>query len=279
MTKVGFGDTTYMTDTKSKNIEMVKIQDVELEVERRGSGAPLVLLNDEEGLTRDSALIDELAKSCEVIIPEAPGFGASSRPDWIETMDDIAYVMHDFLDRAGIEDATLLGFSLGGWIAAEMATKSTARIGRLVLVDPYGIKVGGPWDRDIQDIWFLTKEEVQALKYADPANGEIDYTVMPDEKLEVVARNRESFARFCWQPYMHNPKLKRRLHRIDVPTLVIWGAADGVITTDYGRAYAGEIPGARFEAIEGGGHFPHLEQPAAFMDVLGGFLAETQKAA
>ncbi len=268
-----------MTDTKSETIEMVQIQDIGLEVERRGGGAPLVLLDDEEGLSRESPVVDELAKSFEVIIPEPPGFGASSRPSWIETMDDISYIMLDFLEEAGIEDATVLGFSLGGWIAAEMATKNTSRISRLALVDPYGIKVGGPWDRDIQDIWFLTKEEVQALKYADPANGDIDYTVMPDEKLEVVARNRESFARFCWQPYMHNPKLKRRLHRIDVPTLVMWGAADGVVTTGYGKAFAGAIPGARFEVVDDGGHFPHLEQPAAFMDVLGGFLAEAQHAA
>jgi pimeloyl-ACP methyl ester carboxylesterase len=268
-----------MTDTNTANIESVKVQDIELEVERRGSGAPLVLIDDEEGLTRESSLVDELAKSFEVIIPEAPGFGKSSRPNWIETMDDISYVMLDYLDQAGIEDATVLGFSLGGWIAAEMATKNLTRVGRLALIDPYGIKIGGPWDRDIQDIWFLTKEEVQDLKYADPAIGEIDYTQMPDEKLEVVARNRESFARFCWQPYMHNPKLKRRLHRIDVPTLVIWGAEDGVVTPDYGKAYAEAIPGARFEVIDKSGHFPHLEQPAAFMDVLSGFLAESQKAA
>ena len=77
----------------------------------------------------------------------------------------------------GVEEATLLGFSLGGWIAAEMATKNVTRIGRLALIDPYGIKVGGPWDRDTQDIWFLTKEEVLVLKYADPKNGDIDYTV------------------------------------------------------------------------------------------------------
>ena len=176
-----------MTDNTIANIESVKVQDIELEVERRGSGAPLVLIDDEEGLTRESSLVDELAKSYEVIIPEAPGFGKSSRPNWIETMDDISYIMLDYLDQSGIEDATVLGFSLGGWIAAEMATKNLKRIGRLALVNSYGIKIGGPWDRDIQDIWFLTKEEVQELKYADPANGEIDYTQMPDEKLEEVA--------------------------------------------------------------------------------------------
>ncbi len=268
-----------MTAAKSDSVEILKIQDIELEVERRGSGAPLVLLDDEEGLTRASPLVDELAKSFEVIIPSAPGFGHSSRPDWIETMDDISYVLLDFLDTQGLEDVALVGFSLGGWIAAEIATKNCNRIGRLALVDPYGIKVGGRWDRDIQDIWFLDKETVQDLKYADSKNGDIDYTEMADETLEVIARNRESFARFCWNPYMHNPKLKGRLHRIGVPTLVVWGDADGVITADYGKAFAGEIPGARFEVIKDGGHFPHLEQPAAVMDVLGGFLADAQKAA
>ena len=170
-----------MTDTISDSIEILKIQDIELEVERRGSGAPLVLLDDEEGLTRGSALIDELAQSFEVIIPSAPGFGHSNRPDWIETMDDISYILLDCLDDQGWEDVALVGFSLGGWIAAEMATKNCARIGRLALVDPYGIKVGGRWDRDIQDIWFLDKETVQDLKYADTKNGDIDYTEKPDE--------------------------------------------------------------------------------------------------
>ena len=268
-----------MTEAISGSVEIQKILDIDLEVERRGSGAPLVLLDDEEGLTRESPLVDELAKSFEVIIPSAPGFGHSSRPDWIETMDDISYILLDFLDAEGFEDTALVGFSLGGWIAAEMTTKNCGRIGRLALIDPYGIKVGGPWDRDTQDIWFLDKEMVQELKYADPKNGDIDYTVMPDEKLEVIARNRESFARFCWRPYMHNPKLKGRLHRIGVPTLVVWGATDGIITTDYGKAFASEIPGACFEVIEDGGHFPHLEQPDAFMEVLGGFLAGARKAA
>jgi pimeloyl-ACP methyl ester carboxylesterase len=268
-----------MADNTNESVEILKIQDVDLEVKRRGSGAPLVLLDDEEGLTSSSPVVDELAKTFEVIIPSAPGFGKSNRPDWIENMDDISYILLDFLDAAGLEDVNLAGFSLGGWIATEIATKNCSRVGRLALVDPYGIKIGGRLDRDIQDIWFLDKETVQDLKYADSKNGDIDYTEMPDEKLEIVARNRESFARFCWHPYMHNPKLKNRLHRIEVPTLVIWGEKDGVISTDYGKAFASKIPDARFEVIKDGGHFPHLEQPNAVLDVLGSFLADAQKAA
>ena len=117
------------------------------------------------------------------------------------------------------------------------------------------------------------------LKYADTKKGEIDYTKMPDEKLEIVARNKETYARLCWQPYMHNPKLKGRLHRIDVPTLVIWGAKDGIVTTDYGKAFAGEIPGAKFKTVANAGHFPHIEQPDAFLKLVDGFVAGKGKAA
>lgn len=260
-------------------IETHRVFDIDIEVERRGKGAPLVLLYDEEALTREAPLVDALARSHEVILPSPPGFGRSGRPGWIETVDDVSYVLLDLFDELGIADATVMGFSLGGWIAAEMGTKTCAHMARLVLVDPYGIKVGGPFDRDIQDIWYLPADKVLALKYADPENGRIDYTQMPDDRLEIVARNRESFARFCWSPYLHNPRLKARLHRIAVPTLVVWGANDGIVTPDYGKAFAAEIPGARFETIARAGHFPHLEQPDAFMKLLDDFLAEARSAA
>jgi pimeloyl-ACP methyl ester carboxylesterase len=95
---------------------------------------------------------------------------------------------------------------------------------------------------------------------------------MPEEKLTLVARNIESLARFCWEPFMHNPKLKRRLHRIKVPTQVIWGEHDGIVNPAYGKAYAEAIPGAILQVIAGAGHYPHLEQPEAFMTALREFL-------
>lgn len=253
-------------------VKSVKAFGMNIEVQRRGKGAPLVLFYDEEALTLESPVLDALAKSFEVVIISLPGFGASDRSDWIETIDDCAYICLDVLDRLKITGATVMGFGLGGWVAAEIAVKNTRNMARLVLVDPFGIKIGGPFDRDIQDIWFLSPEKVLALKYADAEKGRIDYTVMPESKLAVVARNKETYARFCWQPYMHNPKLKRRLHRIDVPTLVVWGARDGIVTTDYGKAFAKEIPGARFTTIANAGHFPQLEQPEAFLKATAAFL-------
>jgi len=251
----------------------VKAFGMKIEVERRGTGKkPLVIFYDEEALTLESPVLDALARSFQLIIVSPPGFGASERLDWIETIDDCAYICMDVLDALKLKDATVMGFGVGGWLAAEIAVKSTRDISRLVLVDPFGIKVGGPFDRDIQDIWFLAPDRLLALKYADTEKGRIDYTVMPEKKLEIIARNKETYARFCWQPYMHNPKLKGRLHRIDVPTLVVWGDSDGIITPAYGRAFAKEIPGARFATVAKAGHFPHIEQPEAFLKSVGGFI-------
>lgn len=251
----------------------VKTFGMNIEVERRGAGKkPLVIFYDEEALTLESPVLDALANSFQITIVSLPGFGGSDRPDWIETIDDCAYICLDALDALKVKGATVMGFGVGGWLAAEMAVKTTRNMARLVLVDPFGIKNGGPFDRDIQDIWYLAPDKLLALKYADTAKGKIDYTVMPESKLTVIARNKESYARFCWSPYMHNPKLKRRLHRIDVPTLVVWGAKDGIITPAYGRAFAKEIKGSKFVTVANAGHFPQIEQPDAFLKAVGDFI-------
>ena len=90
--------------------------------------------------------------------------------------------------------------------------------------------------------------------------------------MTIVARNLESFARFCWEPYMHNPKLKIRLPRIKVPTLFIWGENDGVTTTTYGKAYSEQIPGAKFVTVPKAGHYPQIEQPQAVLQHVNSFL-------
>jgi hypothetical protein len=252
---------------------VVNVKGVDIEVDIRGSGAPVFVLPSEEAWEADLPLIDELAKSRKVIIAYPPGFGRSARPDFVTHPDDHAYIMLDLIEQMDLKGAALVGFSLGGWIAAEMATKDDSRFSRLVLVDALGVKVGGPTDVDIQDIWVQHPATVAALKWADPEKGKRDFSSWPDAALTIVARNMESFARFCWEPYMHNPKLRHRLHRIGVPTHLIWGEKDGVVTPAYGKAYAGLIPGATFETIAGAGHFPQVEQPAAFAKALTAALA------
>ncbi|HEY1259288.1 MAG TPA: alpha/beta hydrolase, partial [Stellaceae bacterium] len=169
---------------------------------------------------------------------------------------------------------TLIGFSFGGWLAAEMAAACGHRLDRLILVDPLGIKVSDRETPDILDIFNRSPEEVRAASWHDPARFAPDYDAMSDEALVTLARNREALCLYAWHPYMYNPQLKRWLGRIEVPTLVLWGAADRIVTPDYGRAYAGLIPNASFELIDAAGHHPEIEQAQVFAERIGRFLAE-----
>ncbi|HXQ52145.1 MAG TPA: alpha/beta hydrolase [Stellaceae bacterium] len=252
--------------------DFVRIGDVQLEVERRGTGRTVLLLPGEDVLEPDSEAAAALARSFDVVIPSPPGFGRSSRPDWIDSVDDVSYLYLSLLERLDLRDVCIIGCSLGGWIAAEMATKDQSRLAKLVLVAPYGVKFGGAAKRDIADMWTLSPRTVMELKWCDPATGQRDIATMSDEQLAIIARNLESFARFCWEPYMHNPKLRHRLERIAVPTLLVWGEKDGIVSSDYGRSYANLIPRAEFELIAGAAHYPHLEQPGHFMRRVGAFL-------
>ena len=253
--------------------ETVDLPGAAIEVERIGSGPPLVLLQSAEAYESGLDLVDRLAESREVFLPWAPGYGGSPLPDSVRGIDDVAYVYLDLIAHYGLAGVVLVGCSLGGWIAAEMATKTCERLSRLVLVDPLGAKFGGAYDRDIEDIYFHSFDRVKAIKFADPRRDPLDdMTGLGEDEAMRVARHRETTARLCWEPYFHNPALKHRLHRIDAPTLVLWGAEDRFVTPDYGRAYAGRIPGSRFVSIAGAGHYPHIEQPDAFMDALSSFL-------
>jgi pimeloyl-ACP methyl ester carboxylesterase len=243
------------------DIATVVVGGVSVELIERGRGRPLLFLHPGIGLEPNAPVLDALARGARVLAPSHPGFGRSEVPKWMNTVDDLAYFYLDFLDALDLTDVVVMGVSLGGWIAAAIAVKSTARIARLVLANAVGIKVSDRETRDIVDIFAVTDDELNALAYHDPAMGRRDYTAMPDAEVMIAARNREATARFAWSPYMHDPKLRHRLHRIGVPTLFLWGASDRIVSETYGRAYCALIPGARFEMIEGAGHFPHLEQP------------------
>ena len=143
-----------------------------------------------------------------------------------------------------------------------MAVRSTARLSRLVLVDAVGIKPGGREDRNIADVFHMTRAELDRRTFHDVAKGPGDLSAAAQDDVELIARNEEALACFGWDPYLYNPRLLRWLHRVSVPTLIAWGESDGIVTADYGRAYAAAIPGARFEVIPEAGHRPQVEQPA-----------------
>lgn len=249
----------------------LSVAGLDLELFERGEGRPLLFLHPGEGLWPDRPWLELLSRRYRVIAPCHPGYGTSALPDWFGSVDDLAYLYLDLAAALGLEDAILCGACLGGWVAAEMAVRSTARFSRLVLVDPIGIKVGGRDNRDIADMHALPRKEYLKLAWAEPAKGDVDFSQMAETELAAIVRGREAFALYGWKPYMHNPRLRRWLHRIDRPTLLIWGAEDGIVTPAYAGGWAREIAGAKLAVIPNAGHFPHWEQPEAFVEELSAF--------
>jgi pimeloyl-ACP methyl ester carboxylesterase len=239
----------------------------------RGIGKPLLFLHPENGIDPSLPAIEALAKRAHVFAPTHPGFGRSDLPNGMRTIDDMSYFYLDLLDQLDLRDTTLVGVSLGAWIAAEIAVKTTARLSRLVMANAVGVKVGDRETRDIADIFAVTEPDYLDMVYCDPALGKRDYKALPDAVVLAAARAREATARFAWSPYFHNPALKRRLHRIRIPTLFLWGTRDRMLSEAYGRAYCAMIPGARFATIERAGHFPHEEQPEIFAEKVLEFVA------
>lgn len=246
--------------------------EIELEVIRRGVGPPVLLLHGMQPIDPQAPFLDLLAARTAVIAPSHPGFGHSVRPEHFDTVYDLVHLYLDVLDTLPYERVTLVGLSFGGWLAAEVAVKCCHRIDRLVLVDAFGLKLSDRETPDIVDVFNTSPEVVQRYSWYNPEIWKPDFNAMEDEALVVRARNWESLCLYGWQPYMYNPQLHRWLRRITRPTLVLWGAADGIVTPAYGRAYSALIPGARFETIAEAGHYPEIEQPAAFVNRLMAFL-------
>lgn len=254
------------------------VNDVTLETFAHGEGPPLLVLHDADVMTEWHPFLDLLADGASVLAPSHPGCGTSTRPESIDTVDDLAYLYLDLVDGLPAESVDVLGLGFGGWIAAEMAVRCCHRIRRLILADAVGIKVSGRTQVDISDTFILTREQHLDLGWHDPQLG-AERMKLPGtpglarDELLTLLRNREAVQRFAWKPFMHNPKLRPWLHRVTVPTLVLWGADDRVVSPEYGRAFAGAIPGARFQAIPASGHYPYLERPDAFVAAVQAFLS------
>jgi pimeloyl-ACP methyl ester carboxylesterase len=253
----------------------LKVAGVDLEIVECGQGHPLLFLHGGGGnLNARQQFVAPLSANRRLIAPSHPGFGNSGLPDWLDSVDDIAYLYLELMDRLDLRDPDVIGCSIGGWIAAEMATKSPERIRRLVLVSPVGIKVGPADKLDIPDIFAMPEEDVQRLLYHDPNLMKRDIVEMSDEELAAIFRARETLALLTWEPWMHNPKLRRRLHRIAGSTLLLRGESDGVVSQAYLEAYSELLPNARMQTIKAAGHIPQLEQPAAFVDAVLEFLGD-----
>jgi pimeloyl-ACP methyl ester carboxylesterase len=247
----------------------IEIGEVSLESFAAGEGPPLLFLHGGDFVQQNGIFLDRLARRWRVVAPRHPGFGASARPDGFRTIHDLAYLYLDWLDREASGDTVVVGSSFGGWVALEMAVRSTAQIGHLVLIDALGVKFGGREERDIADIYALPDDELRRRTFFDPQSAMPDYAGLGDGELTAIANDRAATALYGWRPYMHDPALRQWLHRVRVPTLVVWGENDGIVTPGYGEKLYRCLPDARFARIARAGHYPQIERPdevAAMID-------------
>jgi pimeloyl-ACP methyl ester carboxylesterase len=257
-------------------MERIEINGISVETVIAGTGPPLLFLHGGDYVAQNRAFLDRLAQRFRVVAPRHPGFGTTPRPAWFRTVHDIAYLYLDLLDRLDLGETTLVGSSFGGWVALEIAVRSTARLGRLVLIDSLGLKFGGREERDIADLYALPADEVLRRSFTDPARFVPDYATLDDAELQAIAHDREATALYGWKPYMHDPALTHWLHRITLPSLVLWGAEDGIVAPAYGEKLAASLPHAHFERIVGAAHYPQIEQPEAVADQIARFAQENR---
>jgi pimeloyl-ACP methyl ester carboxylesterase len=258
--------------------ERCSVDGLTLQVFRGGQGPTLLVLHDCEVMTEWQPYHAALATTFTVLAPSHPGFGASERGETIDSIDDVAYLYLDFIATLESQPIDVLGLGLGGWIAAEMAVRCSHQLRRLILADAVGIKVSGRTEVDIIETFILSRDQLLAAAWHDPALGAERMQLpgapnLADEVLLTLIRNREAAARLTWKPFMHNPALRRWLHRIRVPTLVLWGESDRIVRPNYGRALQQAIPGARFQLLPAAGHYPYLERPDAFVAAVTAFLS------
>jgi pimeloyl-ACP methyl ester carboxylesterase len=239
---------------------------------RGGSGPPLLYLHGAGGAGRWMPFMEALSQKFDVLLPEHPGFGESETPAWLDNVGDLAYFYLDFLEALSLDRIHLIGNSFGGWIAAELAVRDQHRLRTLTLVSPGGIHVPGV---PTGDIFLWSQPELTRNLYYDAKLAESLLTAPVSEKeQDTFLRNRLTVAKLAWQPRLYNPHLAKWLHRIHLPTLIVWGDSDKVIPPAYGPAFRDLIPGARLAIIPPCGHLPHIEKTSEFVSLATSFFEE-----
>ena len=251
---------------------MIKISGFELEIYEAGEGPPILYLHAGDGFRSSHPAMLLLAENYRVIAPSHPGFGRSDLPDWITSVDDYAHVYLELIHRLDLSGTLLIGASIGGWAAAELATKNSSRLSRIVLIGPSGIKVGSRDQLDIPDLFAMPAAELEKRIFQNPEKFHANFSDMSDDDLAIIARNKQTLALIAWEPYLHNPKLKHRLHMINVPTLVVRGEHDGLISPEYASAFCQRIPDSTYLEIAEAGHAVDIEQPLPFIAAISNWM-------
>ena len=254
--------------------EMVDVGGTKVHTMKGGSGEPLLLLHGAGGNNGWLKSIDALAEKYTIYYPSHPGYGKSERPEWLETIPDMAAFYTWYLETLGLEGIRAVGFSMGGWIASEIAATCGHSFSKLMLVGAVGIK---PNVAEIADLFIISPAQVLELMFHDPNQApeyqDIYQKELTPEEAMTAETNREMAVRLCWKPYMHDPRLANLLARVNIPTRMVWGKNDQIVPLECGELYNEAIKGSDLVVIENCGHSPQVEKPAEFIKIALDFLA------
>ena len=258
------------TTTASCSDRMIEVRGTQLRLLEGGAGDPVLLLHPAGGAGMWLPQHECLARDFRVIAPDHPGFAGSPVDEKIDRVEDLAYLYSALLDQLGIEQATVIGSSFGGWIAAELAVLDPHRVRKLVLINPIGLRIP---DAPVRDQFAMQPHEKVAALFFDPsiAAGLFPSEPTIDDIVEMY-RNDSAFARYAWQPFCSNPKLAGRLYRITAPTLVLASDHDGLVPRAHAGLYASSIANAQLEMVEQAGHAVLLEKPEETVRTIAAFV-------
>ena len=253
----------------------LKVRDVAIKLHRAGRGPTVLFLHGAGGVPQWLPFFDALAERYELLVPEHPGFGGSDDPPWIRSMPDLAMFYLDFVEEAGLDRIHLIGNSLGGWLAAEILIRDRSRFRSLVQLAPAGIRVKGV---PCGDNFIWGPEEAVRNLYHDQSFADRILALTPNEaQMDLMLKNRFTVAKLGWQPRWFNPDLEKWLHRITVPTHVLWGKEDKLLPSAYAERWRERVAGAQVTMIEACAHRPHLEQAERVADSVLAFIARAAK--
>jgi pimeloyl-ACP methyl ester carboxylesterase len=261
-----------MTTTLGANESRVAVAGTDVQMFSGGSGPPILFLHGAGGNRGWQAFHQALAGNNTVYAPSQPGFNGTESPDWVATINDVAHFNLQLVQQLGLDQYVLMGHSMGGWIAAEMAAMSPSALKGLVLIDAVGIR---PKNTDITEIFMVSAQTRAGYRFHDssqvPDIEEYTRELTTEETLVDFA-NREMASRLLWRPYMHNPSLPHYLASVNTPTLVLWGRQDAIAPLECGELYNQALTNSKLAVIDQCGHSPQVEKPQEFLSQVNGFL-------
>ncbi len=238
--------------------QTITIKGASFSYQRGGEGPTLLYLHGAGGTGNAMPLMESLATQFDVVIPDHPGFGQSDDPEWLDSIHDAAYYYLDFLQALDLKEITVLGSSLGGWMAMEIAVRDQSRFKQLILSNAAGLSLA---DVAMGDVFLWGDEaKVRNMIFNKDLQEKVLAAPVSEEQQELTNKNFFTTAKLSWEPRFCNPDLDKWIHRITVPTLIIWGDQDQLFPEAYGQNLKAKLPHAEYVVIKDCGHLPHVEK-------------------